>query len=186
MDPANPHLGGYRVGGDEATYFPELYLWAVNELKVESVLDVGCGEGQTLRFFEALLPGAVTGIDGVFQPHPAIHQHDYTDDTFLVNQSVDLVWCSEMLEHLDEQFLPNLLETFTSSKAKLIMITHAFPGQAGHNHINCRNPQYWLGVFAAIGYRFDELLTAQAKAKAAFNQSPWNHFVRSGMVFVRY
>jgi len=39
---------------------------------------------------------------------------------------------------------------------------------------------------AAIGYRENVKLTKGARIVAAINQSPWNHFVRSGMVFERW
>lgn len=188
IDPKNLHLGGYRVGGDEATYFPELYTWAVNELGIESVIDLGCGEGQTLNFFETLLPGSVWGIDGVPQKQPNIFCHDFTKGRFGPSphylSEFDLCWCVEFVEHINEEFMPNFLDVF--KRARMVFITHAFPGQAGHHHTNCQDASYWKGAMAAIGYRLDELLTAQAKAKAAFNPSPWNHFCRSGMCFIRY
>ncbi len=76
MNCSEGHLGGYvrasrkpapsglRIDhGDPATWSPKLWRWAVDRLKLESVLDIGCGEGHCARFFRDL--GCdVMGIDG--------------------------------------------------------------------------------------------------------------------------
>lgn len=189
-DPANPHLGGFRIGGDEATTYPDLWTWLVNDYKVESVIDVGCGDGVAVRFFETLLPGSVIGVDGVPQPADNIFHHDFTDDEWVPKSSgfqllpkYDLVWCVEFVEHVEEKFIPNFLETFKF--AKTILMTHAMPGQQGHHHVNLRTPTYWIGCMAAIGYRRDEELTKKTRELSGLNKSPFNHFARSGMAFVR-
>lgn len=186
VDPNKPHLGGFCEGqfGDEATYFPDLWKFLCKELEIKSVIDIGCGTGVSTKFFEGLLGlGNVLGIDGVPQEHPSIVEHDYTLGPFPVRER-DLVWCSELLEHIEERFLLNVLSTLTCGN--IIALTHAFPGQQGYHHVLCKEPQYWVGVLAAVGYRLDEDLTKQAKNQAAKNKSEWNHFVRSGMVFVKY
>lgn len=188
VDEKNPHLGGFKTGptGDEATYYPDLWNWIVKTLGVKSVLDVGCGSGVAVNFFAELLGSDnVAGIDGVPQDNPLIATNDFTTHAFVPKEPIetDLVWCCEVVEHIEERFLSNLIETFKCGK--MVMLTHAFPGQDGFHHVNCREPAYWVGVMAAISFRLDPLLTAQARAQAAFNQSPWNHFTRSGMVFVR-
>lgn len=187
-DPANPHLGGYRIGGDQATIYTELWTYLVNDLKVDSVIDVGCGDGVAVRFFETLLPGSVVGVDGVLQPAHNIFEHDFTQDEWMppvrgsqLLPEYDLIWCCEFCEHVEEKFIPNFLETFKC--AKTVILTHAFPGQAGFHHVNLRTPAYWIGVMAAIGYRLDDELTAKCRELAALNKSPHNHFVRSGMAF---
>lgn len=175
------HLGGYVSGpiGDEATYYPDLWRWAVDELSIKSVLDIGCGEGHALRFFRDL-GCKVVGLDGIPQDDPDILRHDFTEGPAL-RRSIDLVWCCEFVEHISERFLPNLVSSFRSGR--FIFLTHAFPGQDGHHHVNCRPPEYWKGFFAGIGYTFRPGLTALARIQAAINLSPYNHFIRSGLVF---
>lgn len=182
-DPENPHLGGFRIGGDEATTYPDLWTWLVNDHKVESVIDVGCGDGVAVRFFETLLPGSVFGVDGVKQQASNIFEHDFTKCPFPLPNYPDLVWCVEFVEHVEEKFVPNFLETFKC--AKTVLMTHAMPGQAGYHHVNLRTPAYWIGAMAAIGYRLDEELTKKTRDLAGLNKSPHNHFVRSGLAFVR-
>lgn len=192
IDEKRPWLGGFKTGpqGDEATYFDRLWVWLVNDMKIESVVDIGCGAGIATNFFETLLPKTVVGVDGIAQNQSNIYQHDFTEGPWypplLEGQLVpryDLCWCCETVEHIEEQFLPHLLETFQC--CKYVLMTHAFPGQAGHNHVNCRTSNYWLGVMAGAGYRLDPDLTAKTKELSRNNTSPWNHWLRSGMAFVR-
>jgi 2-polyprenyl-3-methyl-5-hydroxy-6-metoxy-1,4-benzoquinol methylase len=179
------HLGGFTPGGDEATIYPRLWQWLVSEVGVESVLDVGAGEGIALDFLAGIGVEAV-GVDGVDLGHPKIIVHDFTTGPCLASHAldVDLVWCCEFVEHVEERFLPNFLPMLACGH--LVALTHADPGQPGHHHVNCRPAVYWQGVMAAAGYVLDEQLTRDARAQAAANPSPWNHFLRSGLMFRRY
>ena len=177
------HLGGYVVGGDEATMFPNLWGWLVKNLGIKSVLDVGCGDGQAINFFRD--SGCeVLGVDGIEQDDPDIAQHDFTHGPFYPEHDFDLCWSCEFVEHVDERYLPNYLHLFRAGN--VVLLTHADPGQAGYHHVNCRTADYWIGVMAAVGYALDEMLTSSARELAALNTSPWNHFVRSGLAFRRY
>lgn len=194
IDPEKPHLGGYIPGGDDATYYPDLWSWLVNIRKVKSVIDVGCGEGHALNWF--LDHGcAVLGIDGVVQPLPSeiFRTHDYT--VYPLPERIgptlwpdigrfDIAWCCEFVEHIEEHFVPNFLATFAT--ADLVLMTHAEPGQLGHHHVNCQRPDYWQGAMAAIGYELDLGLTNQTRVLASMNLNPYNHYARSGLAFVRY
>jgi len=176
------HLGGYIVGGDPATQFPHLWTWLVEHEGVESVLDVGCGEGQAVDYFHELGAFAI-GIDGVWQPNSLVQTHDYETGPLTVGHDFDLVWCCEFLEHLDEKYLTNLRGSIDA--APLVLVTHAFPGQQGFHHVNCRDQEYWLGFFAGMGYTLDEDMTSLTRAYAAFNKDPYNHYTRSGLAFRR-
>lgn len=182
IDEKSPHLGGYIPGGDPATYFPELWEWLVREKGVKSVIDVGCGEGQALRFFEEL-GCRISGVDGIEQDHPRIYAHDYTQGPLAIRDPFDLVWSCEFVEHVEERYLPNFLTTFQCANA--VLMTHADPGQPGHHHVNCQPASYWKGTMASAGFRFDEDFTREAREKAALNTFPINHFARSGLAFVR-
>jgi hypothetical protein len=190
IDQERPHLGGYIVGGDEATYYPDLWRWLVEDCGVKSVVDVGCGEGHAARYF-ADLGCHVIGIDGVWQlsQNWQFVMHDFTRGPWSrvrgnrMEAATDLVWSCEFVEHIEERYVPNFLEAFLM--APLVLMTHAGPGQAGHHHVNCQPTSYWQGAMAAIGYSLDEHLTEQARSLAALNQNPYNHFARSGLAFRR-
>ena len=186
----NPHLGGYIEGGDDATYYPELWSWLVAECGVESVIDVGCGEGYACGYF-ADLGCDVTGIDGVNQTNTWEHTasfiaHDYTKGKLGLTSmefDVDLCWSCEFVEHVEERYVKNFIETFAC--ARMVLMTHAEPHQPGHHHVNCRVADYWIGAMAAIGFTQDEHLTTMTRALARTNPSPFNHYARSGLAFVR-
>lgn len=184
------HLGGYIAGGDDATYYPALWKWLVEEHGVSSMIDVGCGEGYACGYF-ASLECEASGVDGVDQTDTWRHaasfiKHDYTKGKLGLSAmgfQVDLCWSCEFVEHVEERYVPNFLETF--SLAHLVLMTHAEPGQAGYHHVNCRTADYWVGVMAAIGYTLDWDLSSLCRSKAKGNKSPYNHFARSGLAFAR-
>ena len=160
---------------------------------MESMIDVGCGEGHAINFFEEL-GCRVLGVDGVVQPmsREKFWQHDYTryplpepiGTTLHPHMDpVDLVWSCEFVEHVEERYVPNFLETFRL--APIVLMTHAEPGQDGWHHVNCRTADYWKGVLAAIGFSFDEQLTSVTRELAAINDNPYNHYRRSGLAFRR-
>lgn len=187
-DPAQQHLGGYVVGGDDATWYPDLWKWLVKELEIKSVLDVGCGEGQAVDyFFNVLKVPRVFGLDGLPQPNPLVETHDFTKSIWRPpwhSPPYDLIWCCEFVEHIEEEFMSNFLEVF--KLGRYVAITHADPGQQGHHHVNCRINQYWIGVMAASGFKFEDMLTKMARVAASANPNPYNHFKRSGLVFKKY
>lgn len=80
--------------------------------------------------------------------------------------------------------MKNFLRAFQAGT--YVAMTHAEPGQPGHHHVNCKTSQYWIGALAAAGYGFEDILTKCARIAASTNESPWNHFKRSGLVFKRH
>lgn len=185
------HLGGYIEGGDPASWYPALWDWLVATQGVRCVLDVGCGEGHAVEYF-ADLGCTPRGVDGVPQNDERIAEHDFTTGAWhpLPGWRVkgvdlfDLVWSSEFVEHVEERYLPNLLDAF--KLAPLVLMTHALPGQIGHHHVNCQSRDYWVGVLASIGYRLDEDLTDRTRELAGHNTHPLNYYVKSGLAFRRY
>jgi len=177
------HLGGYLTGGDPDTRYEDMWDWLVETWEVKSVIDIGCGDGQTLAYF-ASKGCRVLGIEGTPQTDERILQHDYTVGPFPGSlEEFDLAWSAEFVEHVDEQYVPNFMATF--KMARFAAITHAEPGCPGWHHVNCRSDDYWKGVFAANGFEFDEGLTAMTRALSSKNERPFNHYRRSGLAFRR-
>jgi hypothetical protein len=184
------HLGGYIRGGDPGTWCPNLWKWAVRHFDVYSVLDVGCGEGHSTRFFRDL-GCEVEGVEGCEQAlsdsviPESVVQHDICKGPYLPSHSPDLIWACEFLEHVEKQYVGNILRTFCSAR-KAIVVTHAFPGQdRGHHHVNCRRSSYWIRRIEDLGFRCDTALTHRARAVTLQDYPGVNHFARSGLVFVR-
>jgi SAM-dependent methyltransferase len=191
------HLGGYIRGssqpapsglrvdnGDPATFSPSLWNWAVNELKIHSVLDVGCGEGHSTRYFRDLGCRTV-GVDGSPQAFrdsraPECHHlHDFVDGPFLLKDGFDLVWSCEFVEHVEERYLSHILETFAQS-IRYLMLTYADVGQPGWHHVNCQDREYWIKALKSIGFQWNEELTRRSREVAKDG-----HYGQRGLFFGR-
>jgi Methyltransferase domain len=161
------HLGGYWKGGDPNTFCPELWQSVVKEYGVTSVIDVGCGEGHSTKFFSELgltargIEGGALAFKHSVVPHLTV-RHDYTKGPYVPDREFDLVWCCEFVEHVEERYVANFLATF--SVARYCLMTHAFPGQTGYHHVNCQPAEYWIARLAAVGFRYDEAVTARLRS----------------------
>jgi len=182
------HVGGYIQGGDPGSWCPHLWTWVVQELGIKSVLDIGCGEGHSTSFFQKL-GCEVLGVDGCEQavadsvvPGFTV-LHDFANGPFLAKRNFDLIWSCEFLEHVDREYVPNILASFAAAKA--ILLTHAFPGQRGHHHVNCQPSSYWIGLLEQAGFECSVPLSLQARAVTLADSGNINHFARSGLVFLK-
>lgn len=191
------HLGGYVrsspkpapsgicvENGAPGTWSPKLWRWACDELRIRSVLDVGCGEAHSAAFFRSL-GCEVLAVDGSTQAKrdsrvPDSHVlHDFTQGPYAPDRDFDLVWSCEFVEHVEPQFVSNFLAAFGRA-SKFLMMTYAHPGQEGWHHVNCRPASYWISKVEALGFAYDEEITKRAKAAA----EP-GHFRGKGLVFRR-
>lgn len=178
------HLGGYIPGGDENTWFPELWEWIVKKLDVRSVLDIGCGEGHAIKYFKGLgcdvlgIDGSSIAIKDSVVPQNVV-KHDFCKGDYTLNKKYDITWSCEFVEHVKPKYLYNFLKTFKFSN-KYVFMSHAQPGQCGWHHVNCRSDNYWIKIFSKIGFKFDSELT-----KISRKLAKKGHFAKSGLVFVR-
>lgn len=182
-----PRLGGYCLGQpDPACHFPQTWKYLVECLHIESVIDLGCGEGYSTKCFMDLGLD-VLGIDGcekaVNEAVVPVVLHDFYDGPYIPDREYQFAWCCEVVEHIHEEHIGNLLETIQLARCKWVGMTHATPGQGGHHHVNEQPAQYWIDMFAKYGYQLDSDTTERARTLATVEQWNHNHFVRSGMVF---
>lgn len=178
------HLGGYVAGGDSNTWYPELWDWMINKLVVTSVIDVGCGEGHSTRYFKER-GCKVLGVEGseiAIKNSPVkelLIRHDYTKGPLHPDDEYDLAWSCEFVEHVEKKYVYNFLETFKASK--YIFMTHAIPGEErGYHHVNCQPKEYWIEKLSEIGFKYDKELTKKAREKALHG-----YFKKTGLVFKR-
>jgi hypothetical protein len=161
-----PHLGGYIQGGDQHTFMPEIWTWMVNN-GCSSIIDVGCGEGYSTKFFHD--KGCdVIGIEGGINAYNnnAIREkiilHDYTKGAYVTKKKYDAIWCCEFVEHVEEIYTPNFLATFKC--AKKIVMTYAYIGQSGYHHVNCQTEEYWIKNIEKIGFKYNKVITVFLRA----------------------
>lgn len=157
-----PHLGGNFVEGDPFTFAPEVWNYVIDRLSIASVLDLGSGLGYSANYFfrQGCKVIAVDGLESNCQRavYPTV-QCDLTK--FPVLCSVDLVHCQEVVEHIEEQHLDNVLSSLACGK--FILMTHATPNQGGHHHVNEQLSQYWIDHLASRNYTLMEEDTARIR-----------------------
>lgn len=186
MSDEQSHLGGAYPQGDGNTFMPDVFGYLLVKYELKLVLDIGCGYGHTIRWFAENGLCHVTGIEG--DPkcienslYPAaIKQHDFSTGPFALNQPYDLAWCAEVLEHIDEKHLPNVMPLFRL--CRYACITHGEPGQAGYHHVNCQTTDYWIRKFAEYGFEHDAeetaLLRRTDRWRAAWGRRTLSFFIR--------
>jgi hypothetical protein len=180
------HLGGHS----NKTHLDKGALkWARKELGVNSIIDVGCGPGGMVGL--ALTMGIDSiGVDGDFTLDrggdvPCII-HDYTSGVCsgLEDKKFDLAWSVEFLEHVEEKYIPNYMDTF--QKARYVICTHAPIDCPGIHHVNCQNEDYWIDKFAAFGFEYllDETLRLRESSSMNIDRPTKKQFVKNtGKVF---
>ena len=166
------HLGGCVFEGDIGTFAPQVWDKLIELYNPKTVIDVGCGCGYSLKYF---MDKNVDGI-GVEGYREAIARspvggnivlHDYTRGPFVPPSNFDLAWCCEFVEHVEEKYKANFMQTF--AKCNLVAMTHAVPGQPGFHHVNCQNADYWITTFADYGFEYLEEKSLMLR-KLLFNE----------------
>ena len=172
-----PHLGGHQG----KTHIDEGALqWLVN-LGIKSFIDIGCGPGGLVDL--AISNGLRTvGFDGDytltrFDPNYFVI-HDYTKGSPVIHEDYDVAWSVEFLEHVEEQYMANYMDTFKC--AKTAVVTYAPPGWNGHHHVNLQEEDYWIARFEENGFRLDE-----NKKKFLRNNSTLNLGKKGKKAFVK-
>lgn len=176
IDSERPWLGGYFPEGDPGSIVPDLWEWALTRFKIKSMIDVGCGSGTAMNWFQA--HGCeVLGVEGLpLHNDERIVEHDYTLGPYVPERSFDLCWSCEFVEHVEEQYIPNFVATFQS--AKILMMTHALFWQDGHHHVNIQRPEYWMDTMRQHGFKLLGRETIESRDRAL--QHYWKH---SGLIF---
>lgn len=181
-DRARPDLGGNLRHGDIHTWAPNLWRYLAERFGVNSVLDVGCGEGHAVKFFHRMglyaygIEGLLTNVRNAVAP---IALHDLLDGPFIL--PVDLVWSCEVAEHIDPTMVDNYVDTLANGR--VVAMTHAVPGQAGYHHVNCQPAEYWIDRMMSRGFALSEDNTVLREIST--REQTWNYFARSGLVFVK-
>lgn len=180
IDEKNPHLGGNYIEGDPATFCPTAWKYIIEKYNIKTSLDVGSGRGYAAKwFFESGID--VVAIEGLTENvknaiHPTI-EHDLTKESFL--RKVDLVNCIEVVEHIEEKFLDNLLDTLTTGN--FLLMTHAVPGQEGYHHVNCQPSEYWIEHLKSRKFEFLHDETHYIRRLAKSDKA--KHISRNGLFF---
>lgn len=176
---------GYLGGHDWKTHTDQGALqYLINQYSIRSMLDVGCGPGGQVALAKSLGVRA-EGVDGDTRCVKEavgyfIHENDYTKSEFHPPEDVDLIWSTEFVEHVKEEYVDNFLATF--KHARVVFLTFAPPGTAGNHHVNCQSAEYWIEKMEAIGFRHNLPQTLAVREESTMERD----FVRNnGLLFER-
>ncbi|MEK7573477.1 MAG: class I SAM-dependent methyltransferase [Patescibacteria group bacterium] len=165
---------------------------AVKDLQLETVLDVGCGEGFTLnRLSEEGIGKKLEGVD--FQEkaieigkklHPdlTLKQGDIYKLEYK-NNSFDLVMATEVLEHLDDP-KKGLKELIRVSRKYILLSVPNEPFFMGANFLRGKNLSRWGNDIEHIQHwtssRFEEFVIGQGlKVIKKRHPFPWTMLLLS-------
>ena len=145
------------------------------------VIDVGCGIGEYVQFWQEKLNISAWGIEGV--DHPYFVTKNIAIQDMRLKQIVwpfangraridkfDLAVCLEVLEHVEPEYANIFVENLTGLSDQ-ILVSAAQPGQGGHYHVNCQPKEWWLSKFMEFNYGYDDVLTCAIKQAL----QPWKH-----------
>ena len=144
------HLGGH----ENETHLDDGAIdFIIKNFGVKSMVDIGCGPGGMTELARSkgleVLP-----VDGDFVVERNIADvviHDYQKAGYIPEKKYDLAWTVEFVEHIEECYIRNFVDTM--DKCKFVLMTHAFPGQPGHHHVNCQTTEYWVHLMSAFGFQ---------------------------------
>ena len=151
-------LGGGSGGGKWYGFIRKL---AVSK-DFRSILDYGCGDARFSRTAakdKAFSGRIITNYDvaNPLYPQPPT---EYMEDP-----RHDLVICIDVLEHIEEDYLPSVLENIRKCTGKMILMSVCFEAskrwlQDGRNdHVTIRSPEWWASLFINHGFITTKVVT---------------------------
>ena len=128
-----------------------------DNMKVSSVVDVGCAEGIWLKAWESTGVQNFRGLDGDYVELSRLHIPterfvvSNLEQPFDLEERFDIAQSFEVAEHLPASSARGFIESLTRH-ADIVMFSAAPPGQGGRNHINEQPYDYWKAIFNEYGY----------------------------------
>jgi SAM-dependent methyltransferase len=158
----------------------------LSDLRVSSVLDVGCGQGAWLSVWQELGVDETVGVDG-----------EYVDTNYLkisakqfvvadlrkefdLGRKFDFVQCLEVAEHLPASSAESLVRGLTRH-GDIVLFSAAAKGQGGEDHINEQPYEYWRRIFRE--YDFVPLDCLRTKILEDQSVEPWYRY--NSFLYVR-
>jgi SAM-dependent methyltransferase len=106
-------------------------VWRSLDKQAESILDVGCGLGEPMKFINRHKQFYTVGLD-TFKPYIDESKKEGIHDEYVLcdvqhmafpRKSFDIVLCMEVLEHLEREAGQKLLETMEEIARKQVIIS---------------------------------------------------------------
>lgn len=161
------HLGG----SEGETHLDQGALeFVVKATGAKSMLDVGCGPGGMVALARSMGIRAF-GVDGdntLDRGNLPVYIHDFTTGPAPLQRTFDLCWCVEFVEHVEEKYMDNFIHAFQA--CKYLTMTHAYPGQGGHHHVNEQDTPYWINKLTQAGFIFEQEMTVRLRYASTMKQ----------------
>lgn len=126
--------------------------------KPKSLLDVGCGFGAIVSLSRSLTIQAY-GVDQLILKTGGNYVHHNLVEKYNHFEKAEMVWCTEVAEHLDPSAHATLCDTLADNLALhgTLVFSAAHPNQGGNGHVAERPAKYWLDQFSLrqLNYRKD-------------------------------
>jgi hypothetical protein len=118
-----------------------------------SILDLGCGPGEYVKYFKSNGQLAV-GYDGNPNTQKITNGLCHVADLTSVHvfEKSDCVISLEVGEHIPAKYESIFIENVCSSASNRIVISWAIPGQGGYGHINCLENKKVVDKFRIKGW----------------------------------
>lgn len=151
----------------------------MNNVKFNSVIDIGCGLGAWLSVFKNIgikdilgIDGAYVSVDNLLIERNEFSPHDLSTKIQL-DRTFELVTSLEVAEHIVESsadtFIDNLVDL-----GDVILFSAADVGQGGEFHVNEKPSLYWKNKFETRGYVCYDFL--RRKIRGNNKVMPWYRY----------
>lgn len=148
-------------------------------VRIDSVLDLGAGQGAWAAEWLAAGVNDVLAVDGQYVdrrallvPEESFHSHDLSQPLD-IGRKFGLVQSLEVAEHLAEDRAEQFVDTLTSH-GDVVLFSAAAPHQGGEHHVNEQLPEYWRAKFAARGFAAFDWLRPRIRDNAGVE--PWYRY----------
>jgi methyltransferase family protein len=156
MQPYSKHFYEH-VLSTSRTSAQEIVPLILEFIHPESVIDIGCGNGDWLSVFRDCGVENTLGLDGDWVDRSTML---IPSDRFLsrdlsipleLDQTFDLALSLEVAEHLPRISAETFVNSLTSL-APVVVFSAAIPFQEGTHHVNEQWPDYWAALFQEKGF----------------------------------
>ena len=182
-------MGGNYVGGN---LYPALWTWLAKIYDVKSILDVGCGIGESTYVLNNM-GFDTTCVEG-YSKNKELSKKIFGNDINFISldfehnyyrgSAIDMIWCSEVAEHVPPEFIDNFMKTM--AKSRVVAGTFPPPGTEGHNHVNLQTKEWWIAKYKEYGFDYDEKNTFNSYFyKKEYNRGHDWWKTHHGMIFVK-
>lgn len=153
---------------EELAFDEGLIQTVIDFCQPSNTLDLGCGEG---RFVQWLRENGVdawgaepSDLGSVFRA-PGYQIYQDISQSFDLQRNYDLVICTEVVEHIPEEFENIVFDNMVKHMDKYLLFSGATLGQGGTGHINEKPEFYWFSHLTRRGLQL--VLNASVDARLA-------------------